>query len=97
MALFLIRRNVPGATQEDMDAAAFRAITCAFHFTDMRWHHSFWDKEAGILHCLYEAATVGDVYTHAERARIPCDEVYEVSRLGPDIYTGQPASNLASV
>jgi hypothetical protein len=89
MPLFLIRRDTPGLTQEDLDAAAFRAITCAFYFSDMRWLQSFWDKGSEALYCIYEARDAHDIYAHAARARIPCDDVREVSHVGPELYVGE--------
>ena len=49
MPLYRIRRNVGVATKEDMDASAFRAIVCAVQFPGLKWHRSFWDREAGIV------------------------------------------------
>ena len=91
MPLFMIRRDVPGLSQEDMDAAAFRAITCAFYFPSMKWHRSFWDQDAGVVHCVYEAKNPDELYAHAQRARIPCDEVREVDAFGPETYIGGTA------
>jgi Nickel responsive protein SCO4226-like len=89
MSMFMVRRDIPGLTQEDVDAAAFRAITCAFYFPGMRWHRSYWDRDAGMLHCVYEAKNPEEVFAHAQRARIPCDEVREVSAFGPEAYVGE--------
>jgi hypothetical protein len=92
MAYFLIKRSVPGATQDDIDAASFRAITCAFYFPGLRWLRSFWDRDAGVIHCVYEAKDEAEVYAHAQRARIPCDEVRMVNPFGPDDYTTEGAA-----
>ena len=86
MPLFTIRREVPGLSQEDLDASAFRAIGCAIEYPGMRWLHSYWDREAGLLTCIYEAAGVAQIEDHARRARLPCDEVREVTMIGPDDY-----------
>ena len=91
MPLFLIRRDSPGLTQEELDAAAFRAITCAFYFSDMRWIRSFWDRKHEALFCVYEARDAQDVVAHAHRARIPCDDVIEVEHVGPELYVGEPS------
>lgn len=73
-------------SKNDMDAAAFRAIVCAPQFPGLRWHRSFWDQERGVLDCYYEATGPGQVEEHARVARIPCDQVYEVSELVPETY-----------
>lgn len=86
MPLFMVRRDVPGLTQEDIDAAAFRAITCAFYFQGLVWHRSFWDQGAGVLRCIYEAESPEEIVAHAQRARIPCDDVREVNAFGPEAY-----------
>lgn len=86
MPLFKIRRNVGQIIQEDMDAAAFRAIVCAVQFPGLKWHRSFWDKDAGVLDCFYEAASREDLQDHARVSRIPCDEVCEVNELLPETY-----------
>lgn len=86
MPLYKIRRNVGPIIQEDMDAAAFRAIVCAVQFPGLRWQRSYWDKEAGVLDCFYEAASRQDIEDHARVARIPCDGVQEVAELLPETY-----------
>ena len=96
MPLFMVRRNVPGISQEDMDAAAFRAITCAFYYSGLKWHRSFWDHDAGVLDCIYEAESAEELLAHAQRARIPCDEVREVDAFGPENYIGEAAAQQAS-
>ena len=86
MPPYMIRRDVGQVSQEDVDAAAYRAITCAFHFSEMRWIKSYWDREAGVIRCIYEARTANDIYEHAARARIDCNEVKEVTELGPELH-----------
>ena len=86
MPIFTIRRRIPGLSQEDMAAAAFRAIGCAAEYPGMHWHQSYWDREAGVLTCVYEAGSVAQIEDHARRARIPCDDVREVTVVGPDDY-----------
>ncbi|HLF72199.1 MAG TPA: nickel-binding protein [Dehalococcoidia bacterium] len=86
MPLFMIRRDLPGATQEDMDAAAYRAMACIYHFEGMRWITSYWDRDAEVIHCVYEAEKREEVIDHARRARIPCDDVREVQHVGPELY-----------
>jgi hypothetical protein len=86
MPLFLIRRDVPEAQREDIDAAAFRAMNCALEFDGLRWVRSHWDRAAGTIICLYEAADREAVIEHARRARIPCDDVSEVEIVAPEEY-----------
>ena len=86
MPLFKIRRDVGDITQEEMDAAALRAILCAPQFPGMRWHRSYWDREAGRVDCLYEALTLRDIEEHARVSRIPCDEIRPVDEMLPETY-----------
>jgi hypothetical protein len=86
MPLYKIRRRVGEMSQDEMDAAAFRAIVCAPQFPGLKWHRSFWDREAGLVDCLYEAEDQAQIEEHARVSRIPCDEVRPVDELIPDAY-----------
>jgi hypothetical protein len=86
MPLFTIRREVPGADRTEIDAAAFRAIVCAYEYPGLRWVRSYWDAEAGELSCLYEAESAQQIEEHSRRSRIPCDAVREVIQFGPEEY-----------
>jgi len=88
MPLYMIRRDVPGATREDVDASGFRAVICGYEYEGLRWLRSYWDEEKGEIRCLYEAVDEEQVRDHARRARIPCDEVREVVELMPHLYVG---------
>jgi hypothetical protein len=94
MPLFMIRRDVPGITQEDVDAASYRAIACAYYYAGLRWYSSYWDREAGVIHCVYEANSARDLFEHAQVARIPCDDVREVQPFGPGDYTSDEVPQL---
>lgn len=86
MPLYRIRRDVGAITQEDMDAAAFRAIVCAPQFPGLQWIRSFWDREAGRLDCVYQADEPAQIEEHAKTARIPCDEIRVVDEVMPEAY-----------
>lgn len=86
MPLYRIRREVGAITQEDLDAASFRAIVCAPQFPGLKWHRSYWDRDAGLLDCVYEATGPSQLVEHARVSRIPCDAVKEVSEVLPDTY-----------
>jgi hypothetical protein len=88
MALYLIKRNVPGASSAEIDAAAFRAMACAYSFPGLRWIHSYWDPKGGATYCIYEAESREQIEDHARRARIPCDEVMPVNYMTPSEYAG---------
>lgn len=86
MPLYRIRRDVGPATQEDIDAASFRAIVCAPQFPGLKWIRSYWDPAAERIDCYYEAAGPEQLQRHAELSRIPCDEVSEVVPVLPETY-----------
>jgi hypothetical protein len=88
MPLFLIRRNVPGACREDVDAAFLRAHSCAYSYDGLRWVTSYWDQEGEVIHCVWEAEDADQVRDHARRSRIPCDEVREVTQFSPSEQPG---------
>jgi hypothetical protein len=82
MPLFKIRRAMPGATAEDLEAAGLRAAFCTYAFDgDVRWVRSYFDASAGEIHCIYEARHADQLRRHSELAHLPCDEVVEVHEL----------------
>ncbi len=87
MPLFMIQRSFPGATDNDLDAAAVRAVACAPFHVGLRWIRSFWDAENEQLTCYYEANAAEDIRRHADRAQIPCDEVMMVEEILPERFT----------
>ena len=87
MPKFTVRRDLPNATDVDIDAAALRAVACEAEMKGrVRWIRSYRDRDAERILCLYEAASEAEIREHAELARIPCDEVREVTELGPAQY-----------
>jgi len=92
MPLFTIRRDVPDVTREDLDAAAFRALACAYEYPGLRWVRSYWDEDRGQLLCLYEARDAAQIEHHSRRSRIPCDEIRAVIEFGPESYVAVAAA-----
>ena len=84
MPLFTVRRSLGDITKDDLDAAAFRAIVCAYEYPGMRWHESYWDVERGVLTCIYEAQNEAELVEHSNRSRIPCDDVRLVQVVRPE-------------
>lgn len=83
MPLFLIQRGLPGATQQDVDAAGYRAVACAFNYQGLRWVSSVWARDEERLYCLYEAESAEQIQDHSRRAAIPCDSVSAVLEVLP--------------
>jgi hypothetical protein len=86
MPIYQIERRIGEISPEELDAAAFRALTCAMNFTGLRWLRSYFDAPTGNLTCYYAALSADDVRKHAEASRIPCDSVAEVVEYLPDSY-----------
>ncbi len=92
MPLYKIRRDVPGATRDEVDASGFRALICGYEYEGLRWIRSYWDAEAGELNCLYEAVDEEQLRDHARRSRIPCDDIREVVELMPHFFADPEAA-----
>lgn len=92
MPLYAIRRAVGDVTPDDIDAAALRAIFCATEYDGFRWIRSYWDREAGLLNCIYEAQSAAQIREHSMRSNIPCDDVHEVTEILPGTYIREPGS-----
>jgi hypothetical protein len=88
MPYFLARRNVQGATAEDIRAAGFRAYSCVLGYRGMRWLTSIWDEAKGEMLCVYEARSAADVEDHARAALLPLEEVRQVERIDPQEFAG---------
>ena len=100
MPRFAIRRELPGATEAEVDAAALRAIACIAEMNNrVTWVRSYWDQRAESILCVYDAPNEQLIREHADIALIPCDEVREVSEIGPTDYLDriEPNADLASV
>lgn len=86
MPLYTIVRDVTGLSDGEIDAAAIRAVICAFEYPGFRWIRSYLDRDKQELLCLYEAQDIAQIREHAERSRIPAGEIREVEQLLPDPY-----------
>jgi hypothetical protein len=99
MALFIIKRNSPNATQSDIDAGLFRAMSCMYQFSGLKWITTYWDRANELSYCIYEAASEEQIQAHSARALIPCDEILSVENFNPSQYVGgaeTPQPGLAS-
>ena len=96
MPLFLIRRDVQGADRGEIDAGAWRAVSCAYNFEGLKWISSYWDTEGGRVFCVYEAENADQIRMHSRLARIPCDEVTPVRELDRARFTMSQSDPAAS-
>lgn len=91
MPLFTVIRPFPGATKTDLDAAAFRSLTCLPYHRGLAWIRSYWNAAAEELRCIYEAQDPEQIRFHALRADIPCGEIHEVEEVLPTDFTRDPS------
>lgn len=88
MTVFVVKRKLPGITQERLMGAGARAKTCAAEMTEegtpVRWIRSFFIPETEQTHCYFEAPTARAVREVNERANIPFESVQEVQEMSPD-------------
>jgi hypothetical protein len=81
MTLFTIERDFGHLTDNELEAAAFRAKVCAPYFRGLRWIRSF--RWAGLAYtrCFYVAETALDVKSHAMAAGVPHDDIRPVEEI----------------
>lgn len=83
MPLYTIVRDLTGFSDGEIDAAAVRAVICAYEYPEMRWVRSYLDRARGEMLCLYSAASPEQLREHARRSRIPAGEIREVEEVVP--------------
>jgi len=81
MALYLIRRPFPGASDAAIAAAGYRSEACLPFYPGLRWLQTYWDREHEETVCIYEARSIEDIRRHAEQSHIPCGDIVEVEAL----------------
>lgn len=75
MPLFVVERELPGITPEELQSAGLRAKSCCAQMTDegtaVRWVRSFYLPESSRTHCYFEGADAQAVEEANQRAPIP--------------------------
>lgn len=89
MPLYKITRPFPGATRLDLDAAAFRSLSCIPHHPGLAWLRSFWNPATEVLECIYESTGPEQIRRHAQHAQLPCEEIVEIEEVLPTDFTGE--------
>jgi hypothetical protein len=88
MALFVVKRDLPGITPEALLSAGMRAKTCCSEMTSegqpVRWVRSFFLPETAQTHCYFEAPTRAAVEEANQRARIPFTQITDAVEITPD-------------
>jgi hypothetical protein len=85
MPLYIIERNF--AEQLELDADGVVAITKINGEVGVNWLFSFLSADKRKTYCLYEAKDAQAIREAARRAKVPADEVVEVSQAYGDAIT----------
>lgn len=88
MTQFLVERDLPGITREQLQAAGLRAKTCceemAEEGSEVTWIRSFFLPEPEKTFCVFEAANRDLVAEANRRANIPFVEIHGAMEMRPD-------------
>jgi hypothetical protein len=79
MPRYIIERNVPALSREELDAAARRSISVIDGMPGVRWIRSYISAAEGKIYCEYDAPNPEAIREHARRAGLPVDRISEVS------------------
>ena len=89
MAVYLVERNLPGITMEELAAAQKRAIQTGKELTaqgkDVRYIRSTFVPGENRCMCLFEAPSMEHVREANERAQIPFTRIIAAEDLTPDV------------
>jgi hypothetical protein len=89
MAVYVVKRDLPGITPEALQSAGMRAKTCCSEMTQegqsVRWIRSFFLPETAQTHCYFDAPSKAAVEEVNNRARIPYTQITEALEMTPDM------------
>lgn len=89
MPTFVVKRDLPGITDETLQGAGLRVKTCAAEMQDegqgVRWVRSFFLPDAEQTHCYFDGPDIETIRELNERAQIPYTEIVEVQEMTPDM------------
>ena len=89
MAVYVVKRALPGITPEALQSAGMRAKTCCSEMTQegqsVRWIRSFFLPETAETHCYFEAPSKSAVEEVNNRARIPFVQITEAMEMTPEM------------
>jgi hypothetical protein len=79
MPRYIIERNVPGLSHQDLEAAARRSIETIANMQGVVWIRSYVSDTEGKIYCEYDAPDPAAILDHARRAGLPVDRISEVT------------------
>ena len=88
MAMFVVKRDLPGITSDALQGAGLRVKSCAADMRgaglDVDWVRSFFLAASEQTHCYFEAPDLESVRELNERAQIPFSEISQVEKMTPE-------------
>ncbi|HEU6453795.1 MAG TPA: DUF4242 domain-containing protein [Gemmatimonadaceae bacterium] len=87
MPRYIIERNVPGMSREQLDAAARRSNEAIANMPGVIWIRSYVSDTEGKIYCEYDAPDAEAILEHARRAGLPVDRISEVAlEISPEMF-----------
>ena len=88
MTQFIVERDLPGITPDQLQAAGIRAKTCCEEMTqegtEVVWMRSFFLPASEKTFCVFQAPSRDLVEEANRRAQIPFVEIHESMEMTPD-------------
>lgn len=75
MPRYIIERNTPGLTRDELNAAARRSVQAAKGMQGIVWVRSYVSEVEGKIYCEYDAPDPQAIIEHAKRAGLPVDKI----------------------
>jgi hypothetical protein len=79
MPRYIIERNVPGLSRQELEAAARRSIETIANMQGIVWIRSYVSDIEGKIYCEYDAPDPAAILDHARRAGLPVDRISEIT------------------
>ncbi len=87
MPRYIIERNVPGMSREQLDAAGRRSNEVIASMPGVIWIRSYVSDTEGKIYCEYDAPNAEAILEHARRAGLPVDRISEVAlEISPEMF-----------
>jgi len=79
MPRYIIERDVPRLTAEELTAAGRRSNAALAGMPDVRWIRSYVSDVEGKIYCEYDAPSIEAIREHARLAGLPADRISEIA------------------
>lgn len=84
MPFYRVDRTLAGLTSEDLEAAAFRALSCQRRHEGIRWIRSIVNADSQRGTCVYEAPNAEILEVHQREADLVWDSITEIVEIMPE-------------